>query len=116
MMSLRHLLEPADGIERRARRRYPIKTDVAFTVISDEQEYGCVVEDVSLGGLRLRVADEAVKPGSEIHVSHPSLGRFSARGLWSKDRLIGLVVGSQEAAVRICVHCLKQLVPAEDPA
>lgn len=115
MMSLRHLLEPIDGIERRAQRRYPIKSDVAIKVISDEQEYDCVVEDVSLGGLRLRLP-EAVEPGLEIEFSHPFLGRFSALSRWSKDSLVGLVIGSQEASVRICVHCLKQLVPAEDTA
>ncbi len=116
MMSLRHLLEPLDGIERRAQRRYPIRTDVAFTVVSEEQEYDCVVEDVSLGGIRLRLDHDVIDPNSEIHFRHPFLGQFTARSRWSKDRLVGLVVASQESAVRICVHCLKQLVPAEDSA
>jgi len=116
MMSLRHLLEPLDGVERRAQRRYPIRSDVAFTVVSEEQEYGCVVEDVSLGGIRLRLDHDVIEPDSEIHFSHPFLGKFSAHSLWTKDHLVGIVVASQESAVRICVHCLKQLVPAEDLA
>ena len=116
MMSLRHLLEPLNGVERRSQRRYPIRTDVAFTVVSEKQEYGCVVEDVSLGGIRLRLDHDVIEPGSEIQFRHPFLGKFSARSRWSKDRIVGIVVASQESAVRICVHCLKQLVPAEDPA
>ena len=116
MMSLRHLLEPLDGIERRAQRRYPIRTDVAFTVMSEEQEYGCVVEDVSLGGIRLRLDHDVIQPDTDIHFSHPFLGKFTARCRWTKDQLVGIVVAKQDSAVRICVHCLKQLVPAEDTA
>ena len=116
MMSLRHLLEPLDGVERRAQRRYPIRSDVAFTVLCQEREYGCVVEDVSLGGIRLRLDHDVIEPDSEIHFCHPFLGKFSAHSRWSKDHLVGIVVASQESAVRICVHCLKQLVPAEDHA
>ena len=115
MMSIRHCLESADGIERRAQRRYPVTTDVSLTLIDGDREHSCLVEDVSMGGARLRFTG-AITLADQFEVAHPELGRFSSNGSWVSGGVLGLAFDSQEAAIRLCVHCLKQMVPIRGTA
>ncbi len=110
MISFRHSLETADGIERRAQRRYPVSTDVSLTLIDGDREHCCLVEDVSMGGVRVRF-EGPITLAEQFEVSHPELGRFSSDGRWVSGDVLGLAFDSQEAAIRLCVHCLKQMVP-----
>lgn len=115
MTSFRHCLETADGIERRNQRRYPITAQVALTVTAGEQDHVCVVEDVSLGGMRV-LFDEPIELDAEVEFSHPRLGRFRGLRRWTAKNAAGISVENEEAAVRICVHCLKKMVPAKGAA
>ena len=115
MISFRHSLDTADGIERRAQRRYPISTDVCLTLIDGEREHNCLVEDVSMGGVRLRF-EGAITLTEQFEVAHPDLGRFTSGGRWVSGDVLGLAFDSQEAAIRLCVHCLKQMVPIRGTA
>lgn len=115
MISFRHSLETTDGIERRAQRRYPVSTDVSLTLIDGDREHSCLVEDVSMGGVRVRFQGP-ITLTEQFEVVHPELGRFNSDGRWVSGDILGLAFDSQEAAIRLCVHCLKQMVPIQGTA
>ena len=115
MISFRHSLETSDGIERRAQRRYPVSTDVSLTLIDGDREHSCLVEDVSMGGVRVRF-EGPITLAEQFEVTHPELGRFSSVGRWVSGDVLGLAFDSQEAAIRLCVHCLKKMVPTRGTA
>jgi hypothetical protein len=113
MISIRHGLETADGIERRARRRYPVGTDVLLTLVAGDREHTCLVEDVSLGGVRLRL-EGPITLSQGLQVKHPDLGCFESDSRWISGDSTGLSFTNQDAAIRLCVHCLKTMVPVRE--
>ena len=111
----RHAYETRDGVDRRGRHRYPVFAPVALTVYVQDREYTCLVEDVSLSGLRVRFED-SIALTSEIEATHPATGRFRSECRWRSGNASGLTFKDTEAAISLCVHCLKQMVPMRRPA
>ncbi len=107
--------ETRDGVDRRGRHRYPISSPVALTVFVDDKEYTGQVEDVSLSGVRVRL-NAHVAPSADIEVSHPATGRFRSECRWRVGNRSGFAFKDTEAAISLCVHCLKQMVPMRRPA
>ena len=111
----RFTYETRDGVDRRGRHRYPITSPVALTVYVEDQELTCQVEDVSLSGARVRL-DGQISPFANIELSHPATGRFRSECRWRVGNTSGLAFKDTEAAISLCVHCLKQMVPMRRPA
>jgi len=57
--------------ERRQFERYPVTTPLEVTV--DGSAHKCIVENVSVGGLRLE-PPVAAKPGTSLTILHPASG------------------------------------------
>lgn len=111
----RYTYETRDGVDRRGRHRYPVFAPVALTVYVQDREYTCLVEDVSLSGVRVRF-EESVDLSSEVEAAHPATGRFLSEFRWQTGKKSGLAFKDTEAAISLCVHCLKQMVPMRRPA
>jgi hypothetical protein len=114
-MFSRYAYESQDGIDRRSRHRYPVLAPVALTVYLEGREYTCLIEDVSLSGIRVRF-EESITLASEIEAAHPATGRFRSECKWRRGNTSGLAFKDTEAAISLCVHCLKQMVPMRRPA
>ena len=111
----RYAFETVDGIDRRARHRYPVTTPVRLTMIASGQEFSALIEDISLSGVRVRF-DGARTAASIIELTHPMAGRFRSHCRWTSGNISGLSFDQAEAGVQLCVHCLKQMVPLRRPA
>ena len=111
----RHSYEIRNGIDRRGRHRYPVFAPVALTVYVQGREYSCLVEDVSLSGVRIRF-ENPIELTPEVEAAHPATGRFQSECRWRTGNISGLAFKDTEAAISLCVHCLKQMVPMRRPA
>ena len=111
----RYTLETVDGIDRRGRQRYPVTSPVTLTITADGQAYSCIVEDISLGGAKVRFYGSAAL-AADVQIAHPRTGKFNGECKWISGSTSGIAFHCDDAAVRLCVHCFKQMVPLQRPA
>ena len=111
----RYTYETLDGMERRDRQRYPVPTTTAVSLIAGGREYGGVIEDVSLCGARIRL-EGAVTLAGPVEIVHSAVGKVRGELRWRAGNTSGLRFDDGEAAIGLCVHCLKQMVPIRRPA
>ena len=92
---------------RRQWPRYALPQRESFTVTAGGRTGTCTIEDISLGGARLRMDGPA--PGSlEIQIEHPRLGHAHARRCWkAKDRL-GVVFDHSERSLAFVADCVAE--------
>jgi len=57
--------------ERRQFERYPVASPIEVTV--DGKAHNCIIENVSVGGLRLEPPVDT-EPGAELTIKHPASG------------------------------------------
>jgi hypothetical protein len=107
--------ETLDGTDRRDRQRYPVRIPTAISIIAGDREYSCLLEDVSLRGARIRF-DGPIALSANVEIAHPAAGRFQGEFRWRAGSTSGLRFNDTEAAIDLCVHCLKQMVPMRRPA
>lgn len=111
----RYTLETVDGIDRRERHRYPVTSPIALTIFAEGREFTCFVENISLAGAKVRFSGP-VALASNIEIAHPQTGRFCGQCKWTTGNTWGIAFTSRDEAIRLCVHCLKQMVPLQRPA
>lgn len=95
---------------RRQWPRYALPERESFTVTGGGT---CAIEDISLGGARLRM--EGPLPGSlEIRIVHPRLGQAQARRCWkAKDRW-GVTFDHSEPSLAFIAGCMAEGIEIED--
>ncbi len=100
---------------RRQWPRYALPEGESFTVTADGRNGTgtCTIEDISLGGARLRM-EGPVPGGLEIRIEHPRLGHAYARRCWkTKDRL-GVAFDHSEPSLAFIADCVAEGVAIED--
>ena len=76
--------EAAKSENRRQWPRYAFPKQESFTLTADGRISICAIEDISLGGARLRM--EGSVPGDlELRIEHPRLGHAFARPCWKAE-------------------------------
>lgn len=93
--------------ERRRHTRIAVKKQLPMTATSGGKIYTCYVEDISLGGLKLRFEDE-VPQGKVIALDHPVAGTLCGRCAWRDGNFVGVelqVPGGDLERVLRCI-CL----------
>ncbi len=91
--------------ERRRWPRYAVEGAISLTLTSGGRTYDCPIEDISLGGTRLRFAG-APPPDPEFHIEHPAAGRFSGNRSWSGPDRLGVEFDHSEAPLDLIAYCL----------
>lgn len=106
---------PADSTpsNRRQWPRYRLAQRERFTITTDGRTGTCHIEDISLGGARLRVAGE-IPPNPELRIEHPRLGRADARRCWTTPNHVGVVFDHTERSLTFIAHCLAEGVDSSD--
>jgi hypothetical protein len=79
---------PASG-ERRTWERYKLENPTTLTVRVNGASYRCVVEDISVGGARLRLVG-GLDADQPLALEHPVAGEFGGQAVWSKDDEVGV--------------------------
>ena len=100
--------EKFGGINRRHWCRYSMKTEFPATVVIDDQTHDCMIEDVSLAGVKVRFAGTAPK-GRWARLDPGLIGAIDGRCIWKGGKRMGIAFGLSDISVDLVFHCLSQL-------
>ena len=92
---------------RRQWPRYALPERESFTVTAGGRTDTCTIEDISLGGARLRM--DGLVPGSlEIQIEHPRLGHAYARRCWKAKNRLGVTFDHSEPSLAFIAGCVAE--------
>lgn len=91
--------------DRRRWERYAMSERISATLVADGQPYECTVEDISLGGVKLRLAGEA-PAAKNFELRHPAAGSFPALRVWRQDTILGVRFDIAEETRAHVLQCI----------
>lgn len=94
--------------DRRRWPRYRLGEHAAFVLIADGQSRGCRIEDISLGGAKLRLEGETPR-NLEVRIEHPAAGYVYANRCWSEPGILGIEFDLSAQALDVIAYCLELL-------
>jgi len=109
------ILDPEAAIPGNRRRwpRYVLPKPESFTVTADGRIGTCAIEDISLGGARLRM--NGPLPGSlEIRIEHPRLGHALARRCWKAKNQLGVTFDHSEPSLAFIADCVAEGIEVKE--
>jgi len=103
--------EHLGDFERRRSLRFvlPRQEDIVLTV--GDQKYQGKLEDVSIGGAKLRLPD-GVAPPEQVSIQHETAGMIEGICMWHDGPSIGISFPLTDPALRLISLCLRQGVPS----
>ena len=109
------ILDP-EAVEPENRRQWPryaiLKPEIFTVTANGRIETGtCAIEDISLGGARLRM-ESPVPGGMEIRIEHPRLGHAYARRCWKAKDHFGVTFDHSEPSLAFIAGCMAEGVEA----
>jgi len=90
---------------RRRHNRIAVAKEVPLTATSGGKIYSCYIEDISLGGLKLRFEDE-VPEGKVIAIDHPVAGTLCGRCAWRDGKYIGMELQVPSSDLERVLRCI----------
>ena len=108
-MTTNRIFAAQDVADRRQWSRFALPMPEPLTIAVGGSEYRCLVEDISLGGARLR-CPAGTPPPTEFRALHES-GEFRADCKWHDGNCIGLEFDQSHAALMLVSHCVKKVLP-----
>ena len=105
------ILDPEAAVpgNRRQWPRYALPKRESFTVTADGRTGTgtCTIEDISLGGARLRM--DGPLPGNlEIRIEHPRMGHAYARRCWKAKDQLGVAFDHSEPSLAFIAGCVAE--------
>ncbi|MEQ8354490.1 MAG: PilZ domain-containing protein [Kiloniellaceae bacterium] len=97
--------------ERRRSLRFVLPHEEDITVTLDGRQYHGKLEDVSIGGAKLRFSDD-LPASAEVHLEHSAAGAIEGTCMWHQGRYVGIAFGLTDPALRLISLCLRQGVPS----
>lgn len=99
--------DAAESKNRRQWPRYAFPERESFTLTADGRTATCAIEDISLGGARLRM--EGPVPGNlELRIEHPRLGHAFARRCWKAKHHLGVIFDHSEPSLAFIADCVAE--------
>ncbi len=99
--------EVAGPRNRRQWPRYALGERESFTIIAGDRIGTCTIEDISLGGARLRMDDPA-PGGLEIRIEHPRLGQAYGRRCWKAQDRLGVAFDHSGPSLAFIAGCVAE--------
>jgi PilZ domain len=110
-MSFRVGPEHLRDFERRRSLRFVLPRQEDITLVVDGQPYRGKLEDVSIGGAKLRM--EAEVPASEdVRLEHAAAGTIENVRIWRRGETVGIAFELTDPALQLISLCLRQGVPS----
>ena len=106
-MSTMRDAEAAAQHERRQWPRYVVAGRHSFTLTADGRISACTIEDISLGGARLRL-DGGSPRNLEIRIEHPLMGYAYARRCWNGALGMGVEFDLSQQSLDFIARCLRE--------
>jgi hypothetical protein len=99
--------DAGESKNRRQWPRYAFPERENFSLTADGRTVTCVIEDISLGGARLRM--EGPVPGNlELRIEHPRLGHAFARRCWKAKHHLGVIFDHSEPSLAFIADCVAE--------
>lgn len=102
------------GSDRRRWPRYALGQANSFTLTADGRSYACTIEDVSLGGAKLRLSGDTPR-NLEMRIEHPVAGYVYANRCWGEAGVIGVEFGLSPQTIELVAYCLESLAGTKTP-
>jgi hypothetical protein len=99
--------DAAESKNRRQWPRYAFPERENFSLTADGRTVTCVIEDISLGGARLRM-EGPVPSNLEFRIEHPRLGHAFARRCWKAKRHLGVIFDHSEPSLAFIADCVAE--------
>ena len=97
--------------ERRRSLRFVLPRQEDITLFVGEQAYPGKLEDVSIGGAKLRMAD-SIPSSDNIRLEHSTAGSIEGVCMWHDGATVGIAFELTDPALRLISLCLRQGVPS----
>ncbi len=94
------------GRERRSTERFTGADHHRVVIIAGGRSYDCVIEDVSRGGLRLRLTEPAPLAGQMV-VEHVAAGFFRAKRVWARGNEMAIAFANETGEGDALAHTLR---------
>lgn len=101
-----------NGDEHRQWPRYAASLNLPLTLAADGKTYDCIIEDISLGGAKLRFKNGAPQ-SQEMMLQHPASGSFFGQRLWQTSETMGIQFDFSERALELVSHCVGLMLTSE---
>ena len=99
--------DAAESKNRRQWPRYAFPERESFTLTADGRTATCAIEDISLGGARLRM-EGPVPCNPELRIEHPRLGHAFARRCWKAKHHLGVIFDHSEPSLAFIADCVAE--------
>ncbi|HEY9538971.1 MAG TPA: PilZ domain-containing protein [Kiloniellaceae bacterium] len=96
--------------ERRRSLRFILPHQEDITLIVDGKPYRGKLEDVSIGGAKLRM-ETAVPQSDDVRLEHAVAGTIEDVSLWLRGDTIGIAFALSDPALELISLCLRQGLP-----
>ena len=106
IMTLSQFHRSSDVADRRRWSRYGVLQTTSLTVKAQDRTFMCQIEDISLGGAKLRFSDDMPQHGDAI-LAHQASGEFLGRLVWRSAENMGVRFGFSEHALNLLLHCIR---------
>jgi len=103
--------EHLKDFERRRSLRFVLPRQENITLTAGGQQYQCKLEDVSIGGAKLRISGTLPEP-VDIVINHESAGMIDGTCMWREGQCVGIAFPLTDPALRLISLCLRQGVPS----
>lgn len=97
--------------ERRRSLRFVLPRQEDIVLIAAGQQYRGKLEDVSIGGAKLRLTGE-LPPLSDVSLAHDSVGVIEGVCEWHDGETLGISFDLTDPALQLISLCLRQGVPS----
>jgi hypothetical protein len=97
--------------ERRRSLRFVLPRQEDITLFVGGQSYQGKLEDVSIGGAKLRMAGAVPLP-SDVRLEHGTAGTIQGICMWHDGETVGIAFDLTDPALELISLCLRQGVPS----
>jgi hypothetical protein len=104
-------LEHLGDFERRRSLRFVLPRQEDITITAGGRQYQGKLEDVSIGGAKLRLTED-IPPPDELRIEHETAGAIDGTCLWHDGQCMGISFTLTDPALRLISLCLRQGVPS----
>lgn len=98
--------------ERRRSLRFVLPRQEDIVLTAEGRQYRGKLEDVSIGGAKLRLAGD-MPPPTDISLAHEEAGSIEGVCMWHDGQCIGIAFDLTDPALRLISLCLRQGVPGD---
>ena len=99
--------------ERRACERFAVAGTTSIVLTADGRVYHCAVENISLGGAKLRLPSDAPDT-NQVTLEHPVAGKLVGQRAWRHSDHVGVRFEPPIRTLEHALRCVCLLLYADD--